>query len=88
MAFANAFNAEGGTVATEGSKQVDLSSQCNGERVAFTTPDKFVSSSVKVYHNGLRQFRGDTFNVSSNNTITTTFTPANGDNLFVDYQRL
>ena len=88
MAFANAFNENGGTATTDSTKQVDLSAQCNGERVAFTTPDKFVSSTVKVYFNGLRQFVNDGFTLSNNNTITTTFTPDNGDNLFVDYQIL
>jgi hypothetical protein len=88
MAFADAFNDSGGTVSTQGDTQKDLSTQCNGERTQFTTPTKFVQSSLKVYWNGIRQFKVVSFTINTNNQFTASFTPSNGDFLFVDYQPL
>ena len=65
MAFADAFNDSGGTVSTQGDTQKDLSTQCNGERTQFTTPTKFVQSSLKVYWNGIRQFKVVSFTITS-----------------------
>ena len=65
-------------------KQENLTSQINGTNNSFTVNVNFISSSLRVYYNGLRQTT-TFFTIISNNQFQTTFTPSNGDNIEVDY---
>ena len=87
MALSNVFNDNGGTASTSSAaRQENISSQCNGSTTSFTTSTKFIVSTLKVYWNGMRQFKDVTITITNNQTFTTSFTPANNDYLFVDYQ--
>jgi len=63
--------------------QENISSQCNGSRTTFTVNANFVSSSLRVYYNGVRQ-TGE-FTVISDNQFSLSFTPDTGDRLEIDY---
>jgi len=63
----------------------DLTSYINGERTEFTTANAYEGGTLRVYWNGQRQVRGETFTETTSTTFTTTFTPNTGDFLIVDY---
>ena len=86
MAVANVFNSSGGTAITSTTRQKDLSAQTDGSKTQFTVPDNFVTCSLVVYWNGLRQFTGISITIDSNSTFTTSFVAAADDYIFVDYQ--
>ena len=89
MALVDPFNSEGGTSTIPGTggnmKQEDLSAQCDGSTTSFLISEAFDGASLRVYWNGIRQQIGETITVINSTTFTTTFTPANGNYLFVDY---
>lgn len=90
MAIANVFNRDGGTAGGGGGggseTSEDLSAQCDGVKTTFTTSVAFSNASLKVYWNGVRQFTSVTITPNgSSKQFTTTFTPASGQKLFVDY---
>jgi hypothetical protein len=66
-------------------KQADLSSQTDGSETTFTVPSAYVSGSLRVYWNGVRQIPSNSFTETTSTTFTTTFTPASTDTLDVDY---
>ena len=72
---------QGGTDMTE----EDLTSDINGERTVFTVANSYEGGTLRVYWNGQRQVRGETFNETTSTTFTTTFTPNTGDFLIIDY---
>jgi hypothetical protein len=63
----------------------DLTTYINGERTVFTLANSYEGGTLRVYWNGQRQVRGETFTETTNQTFTTTFTPNTGDFLIVDY---
>lgn len=65
-------------------EQENLTSQINGSNNSFTVNVNFISSSLRVYYNGVRQ-TNDFFSITSDNQFQTTFTPSTGDKLEVDY---
>lgn len=72
---------QGGTDMTE----EDLTNEINGERTVFTVANSYESGTLRLYWNGQRQVRGETFNETTSTTFTTTFTPSSGDFLIIDY---
>lgn len=72
---------EGGADMTE----EDLTSDINGERTVFTVANSYEGGTLRVYWNGQRQVRGETFSETTSTTFTTTFTPVSGDFLIIDY---
>lgn len=89
MAIANAFNSNGGTAGGDGASSEtseNISSQIDGSKTTFTTSVAFENATLKVYWNGVRQFTGVSITPNgSSRQFTTTFTPAAGQNLFIDY---
>lgn len=66
----------------------NLSSYVNGTETHFTLANTAVTDSLSVYYNGIKQ-TPTYFVVDGNNGgFTTTFVPASGDNLVVDYMTL
>ena len=63
--------------------QENISTQCNGSRTTFTVNANFISTSLRVYYNGVRQ-TGE-FTVISDNQFSLSFTPDSGDLLEIDY---
>jgi len=63
----------------------DLTSYINGERTVFTVANSYEGGTLRVYWNGQRQVRGETFTETTSTTFTTTFIPLTGDFLIVDY---
>lgn len=63
----------------------DLTSEINGERTVFTVANSYEGGTLRVYWNGQRQVRGETFSETTSTTFTTTFTPNTGDFLIIDY---
>ena len=63
----------------------DLTTYINGERTVFTVANTYEGGTLRVYWNGQRQVRGETFTETTGTTFTTTFTPNTGDFLIVDY---
>lgn len=61
----------------------NISSQCNGTRTTFVLNANFVSTSLRVYYNGIRQTGA--FSIVSDNQFQLLFTPQSGDLLEVDY---
>lgn len=74
---------EGGS--SSNMKQADLTGQINGERTTFTIPENYITGSIRVYYNGIRQVFNDTFTEPNQNQINLLFTPQTGDYLTVDY---
>ena len=72
---------EGGADMTE----EDLTSDINGERTVFTVANSYESGTLRLYWNGQRQVRGETFSETTSTTFTTTFVPVVGDFLIIDY---
>ena len=68
-------------------KVEDLTSQCNGSRQVFTISEAFNSSSLRVYWNGIRQTTTEIV-VESSFTFSTSFTPATGAPLVVEFYTL
>lgn len=67
----------------------DLLGAIDGNNTIFTTSFDYVSGSVKLYLNGIRQRRGPSndFIESGPNEITMAEAPTSGDVLIVDYQK-
>lgn len=88
MAVAKIFNDDGGTLPTgsgSGSNTTEnLSNQIDGVKTSFTTSDKFVSGTLKVYYNGLREV--DVTAAASRTSFTLSYNPLAGDHLIVDYE--
>ena len=63
----------------------DLTTYINGERTVFTVANSYEGGTLRVYWNGQRQVRGETFTETTSTTFTTTFIPLTGDFLIVDY---
>jgi hypothetical protein len=67
----------------------DLSSQADGVDDTFTTNNKYVTDSLRVHVNGLRQMKGAAFDFTESTTTTFTFAsaaiPVSGDIVQVDY---
>lgn len=61
----------------------------DGINTIYNTLSNFITSSLKVYHNGLRMIPGasNDFTVTGNNQFTFNFTPQSGDTLLVDYRK-
>ena len=74
-----------GTGGGEGMNKENLTSQVNGTRTEFTVSGNFVTNSLRVYYNGVRQVQGEHFTEVTDQTFTTTFTPQNGDFLNIEY---
>ena len=72
---------EGGADMTE----EDLTSDINGERTVFTVANSYEGGTLRVYWNGQRQVRGESFSETTSTTFTTTFVPVLGDYLIIDY---
>lgn len=72
------------TTGTTDMEQENLTSQINGSNDTFTVSVNFVSDSLRVYYNGIRQ-TNDFFSITSNNQFQLTFTPITGDKLEIDY---
>lgn len=68
----------------------DLSNQVDGANLAFTLASTFVTGTVKVYLNGLRQQKGagKDYNETGSNEITFSIAPEIGDILLVDYIKI
>ena len=86
MALTDVFNSSGGTLAQSTTRSRDLSAQTDGSNTPFVPPDNFVTNSLVVYWNGLRQFTGVTITIVSNKSFSTSFVAAADDYIFVDYQ--
>jgi hypothetical protein len=70
-------------------KVEDLVGPANGENKVFTTPDTFVSGTVRIIWNGNIYFPEDDvrgFSETDTNEITTTNAPRTGDTLQVIYE--
>ena len=65
--------------------KADLSSQVDGEKQQFTVPEIYVSGSLRVYYNGIRQIQAVTYNENTNTTFSFTFTPLTGSKVEIDY---
>lgn len=63
----------------------DLTTYINGETTVFTVANTYEGGTLRVYWNGQRQVRGQTFTETTDTTFTTTFIPNTGDFLIVDY---
>ena len=63
----------------------DLTTYINGERTVFAVANSYEGGTLRVYWNGQRQVRGETFTETTSTTFTTTFIPLTGDFLIVDY---
>lgn len=61
----------------------------NNINTVYTTTDAFISTSLKLYYNGLRQIPGasNDFTVTAGNEFTMTFAPNTGDTLLADYRK-
>jgi hypothetical protein len=66
-------------------KQADLTSQISGSNQSFTLPESYVSGSLRVYWNGVRQVVGESYSEHNATVFNTVFTPQNGDFITVDY---
>jgi len=66
----------------------NLSNQANGSATSFTVGQNYEANTIRVYWNGQRQIQGDTFTETSSNTFQTTFTPASGGAISVEYYPL
>lgn len=66
------------------SYNIDLSSQINGITNQFTINEPFVSSTLRIFYNGLRQ--GNFTAITSGFQLD--FIPTSGDSLLVDYTRV
>ena len=77
-----------GTTPTSSSanKTTDLTSQINGTASVFTMPEEYVSGSLRIYYNGVRQIVGVTATETSSTTFSLSFVPLPGDVLNVDYR--
>lgn len=60
----------------------------NGINATYTSQYNFVAGTVQVYRNGLRLKQIDDFNTSGNNMILLSISPALGEKLLIDYQKL
>lgn len=65
--------------------KADLSSQVDGSTQQFTVPEPYVSGSLRVYYNGLRQIQSVTYNENTSTTFSFTFTPLDGSKVEIDY---
>jgi hypothetical protein len=63
----------------------DVTNEINGERTTFTVANSYEGGTLRVYWNGQRQVRGETFTEDTATTFTTTFTPVVGDFIIIDY---
>lgn len=68
-------------------QKANLSSQIDGSTTVFTVPEAYVSGSLRVYLNGIRQILSVTFTETTATTFTLSFTPVTGDYLSIDYVR-
>lgn len=59
----------------------------NGTNATFTTSQPFKPGSVKLYLNGVRQFEGEDYTVTTTD-FTFTIPPEAGSNLIADYIKL
>lgn len=61
----------------------------NGSTVTFTTANNYVSGTTKVFLNGLRMYKGASFDYteSAANAITFNYAPIAGDLIIIDYQK-
>lgn len=66
-------------------RKANLTSQINGERTGFIISENYVSGSLRVYYNGIRQVAGETFSETNATSFNLNFTPQVGDFLEVDY---
>lgn len=57
----------------------------NGVNTVFTTANDFISTTIRVYFNGLRERQGGCYTVTDTNEITFTSAPKTGDEILVDY---
>jgi len=74
-----------GTSSGEEMSKANLSSQINGSNTVFTVPSAYSAGTLRVYFNGIRQIINETFNETTSNTFTLTFTPVTGDFITIDY---
>lgn len=72
------------TTGTPDMEQENLTNQINGSSDTFTVSVNFISSSIRVYYNGVRQ-TDDNYSIISNNQFQLSFTPSTGDKLEIDY---
>tara|TARA_R110002012_G_scaffold195375_2_gene363590 strand:- start:1099 stop:1356 length:258 start_codon:yes stop_codon:yes gene_type:complete len=66
-------------------KQADLTSQITGSNQSYTLPEDYVSGSLRVYWNGVRQVVGESFSEHNATVFNTVFTAESGDFITVDY---
>ena len=85
MAAASVFNGEGGTITTKKEQTKNVTNQIGSSNQSFDLGVAYVSGSLRVYWNGMRQTTGTTI-TEAGNTFSTSFIANPGDELIVDYQ--
>ncbi len=65
----------GGGGSSQSKTYEDISSQANNSNTTFTTSNSFVSNSVELYYNGIRQRNPNEFTETNSTTISLNFTP-------------
>lgn len=76
------------TTRTNMPKVVDFSSSLDGSTVTFTTPDTYLTGTLRVWINGLRITPGTDFTEGANHrtfTLTGEDAPESGENMIVEY---
>ena len=63
-----------------------LTGEINGVNTVFSTSVQYVALSLRVYVNGVRQFRGQDYNEAEDGQIIFEIPPVAGDLIIADYQ--
>ena len=66
-------------------KKANLSGQIDGSNQSFTVPEAYVSNSLRVYYNGVRQVKDVSYTETNTTTFTVSFTPVSGEYITIDY---
>lgn len=66
-------------------KKANLTGQIDGSNQVFTVPETYVSNSLRVYYNGIRQVKDVSYTETNTTTFTVSFTPVSGEYITIDY---
>lgn len=66
-------------------KKANLTGQVDGSNQVFIVPETYVSNSLRVYYNGIRQVKDVSYTETNTTTFTLSFTPASGEYITIDY---